>query len=252
MNNKEKIIGIITATFLFLCVVFLIIFTSVKSENRLINGIIIQGANVLPKAEYLKFSRLNKGDLNKLSLFEIRKRFLPHKYLKNADVEITTDKKVVVHIEEKKFIATLINNEIMFLVNDNGELTKVIEKTNVLDFPAITNVRVSENNGIERPDPSEIKEAKSIINSTKIVNVKLYNELSEVNMRGGGEVVLSFSNLGTPVLFGRKNYLEKIVKLNELENKKEKFASLLQNSVYLDIRYENNIFIGYNEIVGIN
>lgn len=252
MNNKEKIIGIITATFLFLFVVFLIFFTSIKSENRLIDGIIIQGANVLPKAEYLKFSRLNKGDLNKLSLFEIRQRFLPHKYLKNADVEVTLDHKVSVHIEERKFIATLINKSIMFLVNEDGELTEVIENTNVLDFPAITNIRNYNKNGIERPDKSEIKEAEGIINSSKIVNWRLYSELSEVNMRDGGEIVLSFSHLGMPVLLGRKNYLEKIVKLNALENKKEEFSSLLQNSAYLDLRYENNIFIGYNEIVGIN
>lgn len=252
MNNKEKIIGIITATFLFLCVVLLIFFTRLKSENRLIDGIIIQGANVLPKAEYLKFSRLNKGDLNKLSLFEIRQRFLPHKYLKNVDVEVTADHKVYVHIEEKKFISTLINMGMMFLVSDDGELTKVIDNTSILDFPAFTNIRNYQKNGIERPDPREIEEAKRVLNSTKIIDGRLYSELSEVNMRNGGEIILSFSHLGMPVLFGRKNYLEKIAKLSALENKREKFSALLQNSVYLDLRYENNVFIGYNEIVGIN
>lgn len=30
------------------------------------------------------------------------------------------------------------------------------------------------------------------------------------------------------------------------------FSPLFRNSVYLDLRYAKNVFIGYNEIIGIN
>jgi len=252
MNKKEKIIGIVLSSLLFLCIVFLIIFTSEKSENRLRSGIIIQGADVLPGNEYLKFSLINKGNLNELSLFEIRQRFLPHKYILNADVEITVDDKVVVHLEEKSFIATLVSDGKTYLVSDKKDLTEVLENTNTLDLPAISNVRNSPKSRLKEPVQSELIEAEKIINATKLVNEKLYKELSEINMREGGEIVLTFSHLSMPILFGRKNILDKIVTLNSIENRKDKFSSMLKNSVYLDLRYEKNVFIGYNEVIGIN
>ncbi|HPO55122.1 MAG TPA: cell division protein FtsQ/DivIB [Ignavibacteriaceae bacterium] len=252
MSKKEKIIGIITTSFLFLCVVFLVIFTSVKSEHRVINGIIIQGANFLQDIEYLRYSRINKGDLSSLTLYEIRQKFLSHKYVKNSDVELNSENMVVVTIQEKNFIASLISDEKHFLVNSDKELVGVLPNTNTVDLPAITNVKKTKNISGSIEDKKEIGEAIKIIRSARQLDDKLYGNLSEINMRDGGEIVLTFSNLSMPVFVGRNNYTEKLATLAEIENNKEQFSPLFRNSVYLDLRYAKNVFIGYNEIIGIN
>ena len=66
--------------------------------------------------------------------------------------------------------------------------------------------------------------------------------LAEINFRKGGDVILTFTGLQFPILFGKNDEVRKALILKNLwqelnENDHEK-------TEYLDLRYKNKVFIG--------
>jgi hypothetical protein len=70
------------------------------------------------------------------------------------------------------------------------------------------------------------------------------NSLSEINLRNGGDIIISFSGLKAPVIFGKHGAAKKMVYLEMLWDKILDGKSLADNSEFVDLRFANEIFIG--------
>lgn len=252
MNKKQKILGLIFSVILFLGVLVLAVFSSIKTAELPYKDLKIKGAVLYPEVEYKRYTGINKETINAKSLYEIREEFLSHPYVQSADIEIDAARNIIVYLFEKDIKALLLLENKMFLLSNNKELIKILANSNTLDFPVITNTEIKNYEKIKHINNNEIDEALKILSVNSLVNNKLYNDISEINMRYGKDIVLNYSSLSMPILFGRKNYMKKIITLNSLINQKEKINSFLQSCVYVDLRFDKNVVLGFNDKIGIN
>ncbi len=72
----------------------------------------------------------------------------------------------------------------------------------------------------------------------------LSKTLSEINLRNGGDIILLFSGIKPPVILGKGNTTKKIYTFNQLVNNDDADKAMVMNSSYVDLRFNNEIFLG--------
>jgi cell division septal protein FtsQ len=247
----NKIIGITIFSVLILALISVIFFSNLNEGKQKILSVEILGNKLLSNKDYMDFSGLyNLIGTDSLSLPLIREKFLKHPYIKDANVELTSNHKVVVHLEEKEIVASLLKDSNSFFVTNEFRLLPVLENTKINDYPVITNSTVTK---IDFQSPvfnNDFKKAVKIIETAKLVSSDLYKNLSEINLRNGAEIVLYFSDM-PQVFIGNDDLVLKLASLDALRKDNQK-KDLLVNSDYVDLRYNENIFIGLHKEAGIN
>jgi cell division septal protein FtsQ len=246
----HKIVSITLFSFLILFLVFIGLFSSKKKEGEVLQSIDLQGCKLLSEKEYLLYANINEiSDVGNYSLSSLRDKFLRHPYIKNVSVVKDVDNKVEVEIVEKSFEAVALLNDKLFLVTTEKKFVPVLANTEVLDFPVLTNF--SENSvSKEIEQSSELASAFTILNSARKLSEKLSQSISEINLRKGGDILLSLTRANSIIILGKQNLAEKIYTLDELLKQIGSKISLT-NANYIDLRYANNIFVGANESAGI-
>lgn len=255
MNEKiSKILG----TFLFLVLIsgllYLIFFRIKNTGKQEINMIEVTGNRLLSGSSYLKFTKLNDYSLFKdISLSVIKSRFERHPYIEKADVEYLSGHIARVVVTEKKIEAVLIYKEEPNFLTDEYELLPVLQNTKLTDLPVIINPEMDQPFKLySKIKNADIDQAFKIIVAAKLASKKIARRLSEINLRGGGEIVLSFSGIKPLVLFGRGETAEKMVYLDAVLDGFTDGNSLAENSDYIDLRFPNEIYIGSADKTGLN
>ncbi len=244
MKTKEYIAGLV---FLLLLILIIGYFAAtIRKENYKIELITIEGNNHLSKEMYLRFANLlDRRSYNELTLQIIKDRIEKHPYVKYADVSLISNGKVNIVLHEKNFDAILIDNQKHYLITDNLEVVPLLEGTKRVDYPVITNpyleTKIKPFLSLEKNN--DMVTASKILSGIKLVNPELYSNVSVVDMRNGGDVVMTFSLFDYPVVFGRDDEARKIVHFNALWNylKGNETNNLIE---YIDLRYHNHIYFG--------
>jgi len=246
----NKIVSITLFSFLILFLILIGFFSSKKTEGEVLRSIDLQGCNLLPKSEYLVYANISADtDLRNYSLSSLREKFLKHPYVQNASVVMDADKKVMVEISEKQFEAVGLLKEKLLLITAAKEFVPIIPNTKMLDFPVLTNLsELGTENEIEQSN--EMQNAFTIIRSAKNSGGNLSRSISEINLRKGGDILLTLTHAKSLILLGKQNLSEKIFTLDALLKQIGNKISLT-NANYIDLRYANNIFVGANESAGI-
>jgi hypothetical protein len=84
-----------------------------------------------------------------------------------------------------------------------------------------------------------------------MTNVNMAKRLSEINLRKGGDIILTLSGVKPPVIFGKGEAPKKMVYLDIMWSKIIGQNSLADNSDYIDLRFSDEIFVGTSEKTGI-
>ena len=106
-----------------------------------------------------------------------------------------------------------------FLITDNFQLIQLKRNSDISNLPVISNANFnSKSNGLGTINSDELTRAFKIIDAAKIVNEEMYKRLTEINLRYGGDVILRFSGITFPVIFGKGLEAKKIVILSSLWN----------------------------------
>ncbi len=252
-KDYGKIISVIVFTVIVISILYLSLFKYNEKGKEVIKMINISGNSLLSKDIYLRFADLDeKSVYDDLTLNIIKKRLEEHPYVAKADVKSDGRGDVDVKIREKEIYAVLINNGEPFFLSNNFELLKIYEYTNYSDIPVISNARIS-----EKLTPSkvlrneDIIEAFKIIDAAKISDLDLSKKLSEINLKRGGDVVLTFSGVNYPVVFGRGSESKKMIYLSLIWERINKFNNDLKNTEYIDLRFANEAYIGKKENTGL-
>lgn len=249
--------GKIFGTLLFAVIIISILYLSLfkydekgKEEIKMIN---IQGNNLLSKDIYIRFADLDeKAVYDDLNLNIIKKRIEEHPYVAKAEVKSDGRGNVDIKIREKEIYAVLINNGEPYFLTNNFEMLKIFQYTTYSDIPVISNVRVAEKLTSSKVLRNEdIIEAFKIIDAAKITDMELSKKLSEINLKYGGDAVLTFSGVNYPIVFGRGNESKKMIYLSLIWERINKFNSDLKNTEYIDLRFANEAYIGKKENTGL-
>jgi len=132
-----------------------------------------------------------------------------------------------------------------FLITENFQLIKLKRNSDISKLPVISNVNLNrKSNDYGSIHSDELIRAFKIIDAAKIVNDEMYKDLTEINLRHGGDVILRFSGITYPVIFGKGSEGKKVVILSSIWQGLNKKDKLFINSSYIDLRFNNEIFIG--------
>jgi cell division protein FtsQ len=234
---------LITATLIYLG-------STLKQQNGYkIDVIEINGTDLLPVDQYYKFAKLNdQRGYYKLTLAMIKSRLEKHPYVKNVTVYYDKDNKVIAEINEKKIVSILLINDDQFLLTEDFEALPLLSTTKYIDYPAISNPLVENeiNTFTCLVKNTDVKTGFKIFYTLKFIDAELYERLSEVNFRNGGDIVLTFSLFDYPVVIGRGNEIRKMCYFKNIWDG-IKGNGINNHLNYIDLRYENHIFLGFPE-----
>ncbi|HED07217.1 MAG TPA: hypothetical protein ENI57_03775 [Ignavibacteria bacterium] len=251
-ENKKKIFSVILFTFLSLAIILLILFNPQKKTGGNIKVMEITGNKLMSSKEYEKFIRNNgTKPAQTFNLSILKDRVLKHPYVENADIEFLGDGKAQVNIREKKITAILLSKgEPLFLTNQS-EVLPILSNSRFSSIPIISNPK---NINDVKPGTiiksNELSDALRIIDAIRYTDRKMLLNLSEINLRNGGDIILTFSGIKPPVIFGRGATARKIIYLEMLWPGLLKGEMLVNNSSYIDLRFADNIYVGKLEKIG--
>lgn len=247
MKKPEKILSLALLIFLTAGVLYLS-FELKKEKNYKISFITLEGESHLSKEEYFTFAGLNdRSRYGSLTLQIIKDRILKHPYIESADVRYDGFNKVTISIKEKSFEAILLENDTQYLVSKDLQLLPFFTNTKKADYPIIINLKdknIREIGSLRKN--KDAVTATKVIAGIKLLNPGLHNFLSTVDMRGGGDIVLLFSNVDYPVIIGRGNEIRKVAYFSSM------WAFLKDKEInnfmdYIDLRYGGHIYLGVTE-----
>lgn len=252
-KDYGKIFGTILFTVIIISILYLSLFKYNEKGKEEIKMINIQGNNLLSKDIYLRFADLDEKSIyDDLTLNIIKRRIEEHPYVEKAEVKSDGRGNVDVKIKEKEIYAVLLNGGEPFFLSNNFELLKIYDYTTYSDIPVVSNIRVSEKLTSSKVLRNEdIIEAFRIIDAAKITDIDLAKKLSEINLKYGGDVVLTFSGVNYPIVFGRGNESKKMIYLSLIWERLNKFNTDLKNTEYIDLRFANEAYIGKKENTGL-
>jgi len=244
-----KIFGVVLLSAIVVSILYLSLFKYTEKGKEEIKMINIRGNNLLSSEIYMRFADIDQSSVyDDLSLNLIKKRIEEHPYVAKAEVKSDGIGNVDVKIVEKDIYAVLLSRTEPYFLTNDFELLKIHQYTTYTDIPVISNFRVSEKLSPSKIYKTEdIVEACRIIDAAKITDIELASKLSEINLKNGGDVVLTFSGVSYPVVFGRGSESKKMIYLSLVWERINNLKASYQNTEYIDIRFANEAYIGSKE-----
>ncbi|MCW8818011.1 MAG: FtsQ-type POTRA domain-containing protein [Ignavibacteriaceae bacterium] len=249
-ERRSKLFGLFIFLILTFGFVYLMITGSKASVKEVYNQIEINGNKLIPASEYLKYTGLNDSTkYSDLTLIDVKNRFEKHPYMRKAEVEYDGVNKILVEVEEKKIKAVLLQKNNLKLVTDNLETLPLFPPSYIRDLPVISNLSTNNKNSI---DSSNIELAFRIIDAISLSDTNVRKNLAEINLRRGGDVILTFTGLNFPVLFGKNDEVRKALILKDLWPRLVRDGKINSTTEYVDLRYKDKVFIGKRKTELIN
>ena len=253
-EGTSKIFGLLVLILLMSGVLYLTFFSKKKINKGEIKMIEVTGNNLLNETDYLKMTKLDdRTAYIDLSLPVIKDRILRHPYVLKADVEYDGLGGVRIEIKEKKIKAVILNNGEPYFITEKYQILPLLSGSKFSDLPIISNLPDTlKVRTLSVLNNEEIKEAFKIIDATKLTNESMFNHMAEINLRKGGDIILTFSRVKLPVIFGRGGTAKKMVYLDILWDDMLSQKDIVENSEYIDLRFSNEIYVGKSEKIGLN
>lgn len=210
----------------------------------------LKGDYYLSKDKYLSFANLNNLDSYRdLSVSIIRDRIQKHPYISEAMV-IKDGSTLTINIVEKRFEAILFTDNRQFFIDENLLLTPVLPFTRNVNYPVINNPLIDGELNIYKSVSllPEVVTGLKIVSSIKYLNTGMYDNLSEVDMRNGKDIIVYFKNLDYQIVLGRESEITKIFYFSKLW---DFISSKNINTIikYIDLRFRDRIYMGIDDSI---
>jgi cell division septal protein FtsQ len=241
-ERRSKFFGLVVFLILIIGFSYLMITGSKANHKEVYNQIEIIENTLLPAKEYLRYAGLSDSTkYDGITLLEVKTKIEKHPYLRKAEVEFDGVNKILVEVQEKEIKAALLQKNELKLLTSDLETLPLFPPAAIKELPVISNVNISGENTYNKEN---LLFAFRIIDAISLSDSNVRKSLAEINLRKSGEVILTFTGLRFPVLFGRSGEESKALILKNLWQQLIEEENRNQNTEYLDLRYKNKVFIG--------
>lgn len=248
MKINLKITGLVFLLLLSVFIIYLSIHVEDKQSFR-ITSIVVEGGRYYSNNSYLAFAKLSDTlSYSYLNPAIIKDRIERHPYVEKADVKTEGMNKVIVFIKEKKFNAMIIDSTKQILITENMQLIPCLPSSIGLNFPVISNAQDVETLKLFASAKTnyDVVTAFKILDAFRFTNDELSENLSQIDLRNGKDILVHFSNVKFPVVFGRNDEIKKAVYFNSLWKfmKSNEINNYLD---YVDLRFDKHVFLGVTD-----
>ena len=192
------------------------------------------------EGDILDASDINIGDsLFDLELHMIGRKIEEHPWIAKAEVERSFPDQVVIRVEERQARA-IIDLDYLYYVDRSGEVFKMLESGDELDYPVIT--------GIDRQylldHPNQTQDSLDLALSLmdQLEQRQLFNldDVSEIHFDQHEGLIMHTRIGGVPVRMGKQNFY---AKLNRLEAIYEDLEPRLLALKYIDLNVTDRVIV---------
>ena len=220
-----------------------------KSELK-VRRVAVEGNRIVETPEILQLVKIAKdAQLHEVDLMAVRKNVLSHYFIKDAVVERDLPATIKITIKERSPLAIVNAQEVLYLDEDGVVLPHSISKA-LFDLPILSGVpgTMTLKPGMTLKN-ADVQEALEILATSKLLGKELYYMISEVRLRDGGDIVLYAAEWGVPIIMGKVNIPNKLVRLETFwsEVVRQQGSERLQ---YVDLRFDDQIVVRWNQKKG--
>jgi len=246
-ESKPKTFQVLILIALVIC---LALGANAWKSSLKISQIKIDGNRIVNTNEIIQLTKVQIGALlYKADLTAIQRNVISHHYIKDAVVERNLPNSINIQIIERVPIAMVSLSEPLYVDEDGVVLPKAVSYR-IFDLPVISRISSSEpfvlGSTITRPDEIEALQLLAVL---KNVNRPLYHNISEIQVRNGGDIVLYSAEGGVPIIFGRGDLSGKIARMEIFWNDIVRTRGV-QYLQYVDLRYQDQIIARWNQEPG--
>ena len=208
-----------------------------------LNNIKFSETKILDVSNYRSLlGEITNKKSKEINLYEISTLIESHPYVKYARVSRHYPSEIKIEIIERKPIA-IVNMDPMIFLDENGFVLPVEGIQTNYNLPIMNNFN-------KEPQlyplgelalSVKIKECIALISRIQTNYSELYNNLSELKITSSNEIELILSDMPTHIYLGNKKISSRIRTLKEFETKLK--PNRMSDFSYLDMRYDNQIIV---------
>jgi cell division septal protein FtsQ len=232
--------------YLVMIALFLLSASVVKmkwQDHLPLSSVSVEGINVLSKEEVVRLMKLPpRIAMYDVDLTEIQNNIRMNTFVKDVIVQRDPPSTVRVTIEERVPAAMIVAGEVLYIDND-GVVLPYIASSETYDIPVISGIdsAVALRAGMQVRNP-DILEALQIITTAKLTNEEMYHAISEIRLRKGHDIILYSFESGVPIIFGKGDAVNKIVRLDAFWQ--QYFHTIGAEQIrYIDVRFDDQVVV---------
>lgn len=214
-----------------------------KEIEQKVTGYEMTGATMLTPEDYIRFTKASpeKGEYPDLNV--LYDRLLNHPYIKSVEMELGEKGIAKINIVEQEIVLSVYAGDKLSLLTNELVLLPLMGELKNFDWPVIRNAKVAKASYFTLFRDSTILPGYKIAKACRLIGGAMATNLSEIDLRQGGDIVLVFSDMKPPVIFKKKGVAEQILILKQIREMSEQL-SLNKEIEYIDLRYSGKIFLG--------
>jgi cell division protein FtsQ len=242
-ESRPKTVGVLVLLGLVVCLVF---GANAWKSNLRIKQIKIEGNRIVGTNEIVQLTQIPPAAfLYQADLTAIQRNVMSHHYIKDAVVERNLPNSIHIQVMERIPIALLNGSETKYIDEDGVVLPRSVSHK-LFDLPMISGLTSDEKLtlGATMTEP-DMQETLQLLSALKTVNRPLYHNISEVQLRNGGDIILYAAEGGVPIIFGHGDVASKLVRLETFWNDIVRTRGS-QSLQYVDLRYQDQIVARWN------
>ena len=218
----------------------LVVQLMLASEMFRVEQICVQGGRHLSEDQVVALSDIKTG-LNtfSLDLDLIGRKVAENPWVREARVQRIFPRQIDIRIEERQPVA-IINLGYLYYLDNRGEVFKVLEANDSLDYPVITGFDYQK---IEQRDQQSAKALKQIVGL--LANLRQRDkfglqQISEINRKANGGFTLFTLDEGVRIRLGKTDFKEKLDRLERIYDELQPRLSILD---YIDLNVDEKVIV---------
>lgn len=219
---------------------FFLVQLLMASDLFRVEEISVQGFERLSEDKVIALSDIQAGvNTFHLDLDLIGNKIEENPWVRTARVQRIFPRQVVITLRERRPVA-IINLGYLYYLDDQGEIFKVLDAEDRLDFPVVTGFDYEKAQGHDGDYARKLKQIVSLI--TNLENRRLVNlqQVSEIHHDSDGGLSLFTLRGAVQVKLGQGDFMRK---LNRLERIYGQLQPKLQILDYIDLNVDEKVIV---------
>ncbi|MCF8268104.1 MAG: cell division protein FtsQ/DivIB [Ignavibacteriales bacterium] len=242
MSRLLKILPILSM-FAFLALLLILALNLKSRKVQQFELIELTGNYLQSKDTYLEFTNLtDPAEYRELSLHALKDRFIKHPYISDVTIKYEGKNKVRIELTERKMVFIIHSEVNSYLLSEDLYIIPILPMTDNLNYPVITNPGkeiVLTGSKVSSKSPS-LKTAYRINFAARLLDARLAEEISEIDLDRGNGTTIYFDGFDFPVYFGKGNEVKKMYYFSKLW-KNLLSEGIDQQLIYIDLRFNKLI-----------
>lgn len=200
----------------------------------------VSGARRLKRDEVVALSTLKQGD----SMLKVDLRTVADHVKKNPWVEKVSVKRYFPHTVSLEITewepAAIINMAYLYYLDGTGEIFKLLNRGDNLDYPVITGITEEDLAKDPAGCKEMLKQALELSSQLKRGSVFKLQDISEIHVDKGYGLTLFTAQGGVPVKLGNGGFAEKLARFSRIY---KDLSAQLPSLEYIDLNYNDKIVV---------